>query len=242
MREAAFKSWLAANYTANSAATHRSQARKVEEAYGDLDVIFDDGAIEQVASELNYSSQDAKAGRPNPSKIQQAGTNLHANLGAYKSSLRCYAKFRENESEIITEVAIEIAGQAIKEKNDGKQFELERNLQAALRGEIAQLEAGLVIIDGGQERSVPSGFIDILAKDGAGALVVIELKAGQGKRDALGQILGYMGDLRSEEPGSIVRGILVAASFDQSCRSARAVTPLVELREYRFSFNFVTPD
>lgn len=237
MRAAAFKSWLGANYTPNSAATHFSQAKKVDEAYGDLDGIFDAGEIESVAAELNYSSQDAKLGKPNPSKIP-AGNNLYTNLAAYKSSLRCYARFRENESEFNSETAIEIAGQVIKEKHEGKQFELERHLQSELRREIGQLESGLQIIDEGLERSVESGFIDILARDQAGALVVVELKAGLAKREAIGQITGYMGDLIEEEPNTPVRGILVAADFDKSCQSGVRAIPNLALKRYRFNFSF----
>ena len=232
-----FRAWLKSNYTANSAATHYSQAKKVEEFYGSLDDIFDSGEIESVATDLNYSSQDVKLGKPNPSKIP-AGNNLYTNLAAYKSSLRCYAKYRENEPQFNSETAIEIAGQAIKEKLEGKQFELERHLQSELRREIEQLEPGLEIIDQGLERSVESGFIDILARDAVGALVVIELKAGMAKREAVGQITGYMGDLIGEEPSTPIRGILVAAEFDKSCLSGVRAIPTLKLKRYRFSFTF----
>jgi endonuclease len=232
-----FRAWLKSNYTANSAATHYSQAKKVEDSYGNLDDIFDAGMIESIAAELNYSSQDSKLSKPNPSKIP-AGNNLYTNLAAYKSSLRCYAKYRENETEFNSETAIEIAGLAIKEKLDGKQFELERHLQSELRREIGQLELGLEIIDEGLERSVESGFIDILARDGSGNLVVIELKAGMAKRDAVGQITGYMGDLIGEEPDTPVRGILVAAEFDKSCLSGVRAIPSLKLKRYRFAFTF----
>ena len=94
------------------------------------------------------------------------------------------------------------------------------------------------IVDGGVERSVNSGFIDILARDSAGALVVVELKAGQAKREALGQITGYMGDLLAEEPETEIRGILVAADFDKSCISVVRVIPALSLKRYRFSFMF----
>lgn len=237
MKSTAFKAWLAANYTPSSAATHFSQARKVEESYGDIDAIWDAGKIEEIAAELNYSSQDAESGKPNPSKIQ-AGTSLYSNLASLKSSLRCYARFRENEREFNSESVIEIAGQAIREKHEGKQFELERHLQVELRREIAQLEPGLQIIDNGLERSVGSGFIDILARDEDGALVVIELKAGLARRDSIGQVTGYMGDLIEEEPNIAVRGILVAADFDKSCRSGVRAIPSLQLRRYRFKFTF----
>jgi hypothetical protein len=91
-------------------------------------------------------------------------------------------------------------------------FSLERDLQNALRANIDQLESGLTIMDGGNERKVASGFIDITARDQTGATVVIELKkAGVSDRDAVGQILGYMGDLM--ESTRSVRGILVAGEF-----------------------------
>jgi hypothetical protein len=237
VRAEPFRAWLKANYTANSAATHWSQAKKVCEVYGDLDEIYDSGRIEEIAAELNYSTRDARDNRPNPSKIA-AGTNLYTNLAAYKSSLRCYAKFRENEAEFESETVIEAAGKAISEKLEGKQFELERHLQAELRREIGQLEQGLEVIDGGMERSVESGFIDILAKDQSDALVVIELKAGTAKREAIGQIVGYMGDLSEEEPDADVRGILVAAKFDKSCVAGVRVIPTLQLKRYRFNFSF----
>src|SRR2546429_4614470 len=74
-------------------------------------------------------------------------------------------------------------------------FGLERDLQLALRRSIEQLEPGLTIIDGDREQTVPSGRIDITACDQRGATIVIELKVGPADRDAVGQILSYMGDL-----------------------------------------------
>ena len=45
----------------------------------------------------------------------------------------------------------------------GQLIGLERDMQAALRRAIEQLELGLEIVDDGAERSVSSGFIDITA-------------------------------------------------------------------------------
>lgn len=90
-------------------------------------------------------------------------------------------------------------------------FGLERDLQMALLANLQQLERGL-FVDGGEEYKVPSGRIDILAKDSHGTPVVIELKAGTADRDAIGQILSYMGDLQTDNPLK-VRGIVVAGDF-----------------------------
>ena len=57
-------------------------------------------------------------------------------------------------------------------------FNKESELQQALRHSIEQLEPGLRVIDGGKERRVEAGSIDITAEDDSGNLVIIELKDG----------------------------------------------------------------
>jgi RecB family endonuclease NucS len=89
-----------------------------------------------------------------------------------------------------------------------------------------------------KEQKVPSGFIDITAKDKNGDTVVIELKAGKADREAIGQILGYMGDLATGK--NLVRGILVASDFDLSAVAAVRVVPHLQLRKYGFNFTFVS--
>ena len=115
-------------------------------------------------------------------------------------------------------------------------FTLERDLQQALRKNIDQLEAGLTIIDDGKEQTVPSGRIDITARDAKGATVVIELKAVPADRDAVGQILAYMGDLIGTTP--TVRGILIAGEFSPRAVAAARAAPNVRLVRYRFKFSF----
>jgi RecB family endonuclease NucS len=78
----------------------------------------------------------------------------------------------------------------------------------------------LTISDGDKEQTVPSGRIDITAQDRDGATVVIELKVGTAYRDAIGQLLAYMGDLTDK--GARVRGILIAREF-----ASRAVWPAI---------------
>ena len=240
MKAEAFRVWLGLRYPKPAvAASYFSSAKRIEEAYGDLDTLFEDDRLNTIIAELQYTSQDARLHRPDPSKLQIKGP-LYNQLSNFRTGARTYRTFRDEggESDALTDAAIEIAGEAIKEKRDGKQFEVERHLQESLRNEIAQLEIGLSIIDGGAERGVESGFIDILAQDSSGAFVVIELKAGSAKREAVGQIAGYMGDLMVEEADTRVRGILVAADFDKSCRSGVRAIPALALKRYRFTFTF----
>jgi RecB family endonuclease NucS len=117
-------------------------------------------------------------------------------------------------------------------------FGLERDMQRALREHIEQLEPGLSLIDDGRERKVASGFIDIMARDRAGAAVVIELKAGPADRDAIGQILAYLGDVMATEKS--VRGVLVAGEFTPRAIGAARAAPNIRLVRYGFSFSFET--
>jgi len=116
-------------------------------------------------------------------------------------------------------------------------FGLERDLQNTLRKNISQLQDGLKIVDGGKERSVPSGRIDILAVASDGTQVVIELKAGEADHYAVAQILMYMGDLQEEAKGK-VRGILVASDFTARAISASRAVPNIELKRYGVTFSF----
>jgi RecB family endonuclease NucS len=120
-------------------------------------------------------------------------------------------------------------------------FGLERDLQVALRNNIEQLKENLTVADGGKEHSVPSGRIDILAKDAKGAAVVIELKAGTADRDAVGQILSYLGDIRSESKKP-VRGILIAGDFTARAISAAKAVGNIKLMKYAFKFSFHKAD
>ncbi len=115
-------------------------------------------------------------------------------------------------------------------------FGLERDLQAALRANIEQLDTGLKITDGGKEQTVASGRIDITAEDQTGTRVVIELKTGSADRDAIGQILSYMGDLA--ETNKSVRGILVAGDFSARALSAARAVPNIQRKKYSFKFSF----
>lgn len=120
-------------------------------------------------------------------------------------------------------------------------FGLERDMQDALRGSIHQLDPALHIIDEGKERRVASGFIDILAEDDQGSLVVIELKPGKAPESAVTQVLSYIGSLQAEEESRPVRGMLIARDFTKHTRlAARAAA--ITLVEYGFSFSFDVVD
>ena len=95
----------------------------------------------------------------------------------------------------------------------------ERELKRLVRQQLELVEPGLVEADGGQEREVQSGRIDITARDRFGHFVVIELKAGPCPSGALEQVLAYSSDLE-EETGLPCRAVLMAADFTPRQESA----------------------
>jgi len=234
MKEDAYRAWLAQRYTNSAVAGSRlANCRTVEKHRGDLDPQFNSDRLVSLLEALKYTKGDEKSGRPNSSKIPING-NIYNGLATYKNAVGLYKLFRESMDGV---GAPELADPA---SRDGatQRIGLERDLQAALRARIEQLEAGLVIIDNGYERSVASGLIDITAKDASGAVVVIELKAGSTGARAVSQILSYMGDVSEEEAGAPVRGIVVASDFDHRAQAAARMVPKLRLYRYEVSFSF----
>jgi hypothetical protein len=112
---------------------------------------------------------------------------------------------------------------------------LERDLHSYLAGRVSEIESSLTLVENGIEYQTEAGRIDPLARDENNHLVVIELKAGKAKDNALGQLLGYIGCLSASD--SNVRGILVASGFDSRVIFAARGLPNVKLVKYQLSFN-----
>lgn len=245
-----YPAWLAEQkYAENTQSAQIHRVKKVEDAYGSLDDRFKDGTYQELIDALTYSTEDERANKPNPSKIKFDG-NIRNNLQSYKNAVVRYRKFLTDAGfqsiplrEQATSSISAMDSVATEDFNQQKQqpFSLERDMQAALRLNIASLDPGLKIIDDGAERAVDSGFIDITCEDAKG-IVVVELKAGTADSRAIGQILGYMGDLQQEEGGKSVRGILVAHNFDQRSKSASRVVSTLTLKKYSIEFKFVTAE
>ena len=216
MNREGFKAWLEQRgLKKNSVSNALSDAQRVENHHGDLDQLY-------TANRLT----DAAIG----TLVAEIPDLAPKNRSSYRTAVRRYREYREQ------------TGTVGRDEDDGRArlIGLERDLQAALRDYIEHLESGLHVTDGGEERSVASGFIDITAKDRDGKVVVIELKAGTARREAIGQVLSYMGDVAQEESAE-VRGILVAGEFDDKARAAARVVPALSLRRYRVKFEFSPP-
>lgn len=228
-----FYEWLKQykGYDERTTASRISNAETIEKHYGNLDHHFINGTYQQeIIETLEYSTQDEREDRKNPSKIQING-NIREGLATYKSAAKLYQNFLKeepynasSESEVVELIEQKIS--------------LERDMEKALRRNIASLEPNLRIIDEGVQRKVDSGFIDITCEDDNG-LVVVELKAGKAGDGAIGQILGYMGDLQDEESSKNVRGILVAHDFDKRAKAAARHVSTLTLKKYSIEFKFM---
>ena len=108
---------------------------------------------------IRNSKDDERHNRPNPSKIPFDGV-IRSNLTSYRDAIKRYLRFLDSGGEAITPSASSEIGddsQGMVERV-GQRIGLERDMQAALRIEIQQLESGISIIDDGAERSVDSDF------------------------------------------------------------------------------------
>jgi hypothetical protein len=234
MKEGAYRAWLDQRYDDQSVKAARfSNCRTVEKHYSDLDTQYDADKLVSLLESLRYSRADEKARRPNHSKIPING-DIRTGLATLKSAVTLYKIFRDSEDGLTTSEPVD----ALLGNEPVQRMSLERDLQAALRARIDQLEPGLVIIDGGAERAVAAGLIDITARDASGAVVVIELKAGAAGAGAIAQILSYMGDVLDEEAATPVRGIIIASKFDRKAQSAARMVSNIRLYRYSVSFTF----
>ena len=236
-----YRRWLEQQkYDSGTINAQMYRAERVEQYHGNLDEHYANDRMASLIAMLRYSMDDKRRNLPNPSKIPFEG-DIRNNLASYRNAVERYRKFRDDAGDAADvpktrEVGTDPASTA--EEEIGQRIGLERDMQAALRINIDQLESGLTIIDDGAERSVKSGFIDITARDASGRTVVIELKAGSGGQRAVAQILSYMGDVADEEENDKVRGILICADFDSKAKAAARMVPTLILRRYSVRFLF----
>jgi Endonuclease NucS len=186
---------------------------------------MDDAVRTQIRELLEAGLQtDEIARRAGVSPGTVSAVKAHITMGSYGRSAPVAGSLSETEAEEL-ETAADL------------KFGLERDMQEALRRNVHQLDPLLRVVDEGRERRVEAGFIDILAEDDRGALVVIELKSGEAPESAVTQVLSYIGSLQAEDEPRPVRGILIARNFPTRVRlAARAAG--IQLVEYGFSFTF----
>jgi RecB family endonuclease NucS len=117
-------------------------------------------------------------------------------------------------------------------RTQARLFNYEWELKMQLRKELDRIEPGLIAADGGRERAVSTGKIDITALDKYGNYVAIELKVGPCPTGALEQVMGYANDLEAET-GKPCRAMIVASEFSDRLRAASLRARDVRLIHYQ---------
>ena len=97
------------------------------------------------------------------------------------------------------------------------------------------IESGLVLV--GRQVTIDVGRIDILAEDSQGTRVVIEVKVGDAKDSAIGQIARYLGWYAKTE-SKPPRGILIAGEFSDAVQYAANAISNLALVTYSVQFSF----
>lgn len=126
-------------------------------------------------------------------------------------------------------------------EDDADSFALEAHLRDFLAKNLERIEPGLRLFEAdgrnGVEFPVAGGRIDILAVDGSGNLVVVELKLSKGRNKTLGQLLYYMGWVDQHlANGKQSRGIIIAKDIGDELVTAVSRVPGVSLVRYKLSF------
>ena len=111
---------------------------------------------------------------------------------------------------------------------------LERDIEDQLVYQLDALEEGLTFV--GRQVTCDVGRVDIVGRGADGATVVVELKVGEAKDSAIGQIARYMG--WHQQGAGTVRGILVASDFPEGVQYAARAMPNLILRRYRIQLAF----
>ncbi len=113
---------------------------------------------------------------------------------------------------------------------------LERDMEDHLVQDLGQIEPGLVYI--ARQVATDVGRVDIQGRDARGVTTVIEVKVGEAKDSAIGQIARYIGWFMKTEK---VRAILIASDFPEPIRYAARAIPNLKLMKYRVHFSFEEP-
>lgn len=96
-----------------------------------------------------------------------------------------------------------------------KVFGTEDELSSLLMQDLNLIESGLRPVQ--QESPLPKGYIDILARDVNGNLVVIEVKRRQAELAAVSQLKRYVEEV-AKRKNSTVRGVLCAPSMSENAK------------------------
>ena len=98
MQEDAYRAWLDAQpITDKTTGNQMSRIHRLEAAFGDLDAAFDLDGLVSVLGALDYSRQDAKAGRPLPAGVVSRGKRYDT-MATLRHAANKYRMFRMGQA------------------------------------------------------------------------------------------------------------------------------------------------
>ncbi len=150
---------------------------------------------------------------------------------------------------VVDEKGARLAGQDIYDDiederiTDEAVISLERDLEEYIVRNLDQIEKGLKLYSkekvSGRQFNTNIGRIDVLLTDKDDNFIVLELKAGIANYYVIGQILGYIHEIRQNlANGKEVKGIIIADEFEKRLIAAVSEIPHVSLKKYRVNFAF----
>ena len=221
------------------------QERNMEK--GDVAIVFGPATVLDVADikEYKYEKDGLREGsthmywrnvdyhdsgpvriRDLPEKFQQGGEfSLHL-----PCTLQRFSGTEENLNELIESMGeVEKIDLTKEGFLDFKELEIQRYI----KNNFNEIWKELKLVDDEYPTSV--GDADFVASDGK-KTVVIEVKMGTAKDDAIGQLLGYMNAIRDKEKKDVY-GMLIAEDFSPRVKMA-AKSDDVKLKKFRAKLEF----
>ena len=153
-----YRNWLEAqNYQDGTITAQMHRAGRVEYHYRDLDTLYAEDHLEGLIQELTYTTQDRLNNIPNETRIPFEG-DVYNNLASYRDAIRRYRRFLEDDTELLEADDIPIVDTPEPELQP-QTIGLEKDMQAAIRQNIEQIEPGLRITDGGRSVRLKLGSL-----------------------------------------------------------------------------------
>jgi hypothetical protein len=212
-----------------------AELRKYDEpfvtfTFSELDAIV--GGLPPSAHDWGTWWTNSIRSRPHSRFWLDAGRRVSADL--YKK-VAVFALDGTIEAEEIAEALMDEATPEALTEYVSNSLSLEHDLEDQIVNHLDVLEPGLTLIS--RQETIEVGRLDLLAQDREGRIVIIELKAGEAKDSAIGQIARYMG-WYAHRDGKAPRAMLVAGAFSEQLRYSAKAIPGLRLVTYRVQFKF----
>jgi hypothetical protein len=216
-------------YDALTAALAQRDDPEIVLTFDELDQIV--GGLPMSARTYSAWWANKRTSQPHARAWLDAGRSASPDFQAQRAVFR---RLSADAEEVLAPLD-DVSGQEALTEYVESTISLERDLEEHLVHNLDALEQGLEMV--GRQVTVDVGRIDILARSAAGEKVIIELKVGEAREAAVGQIARYMG-WYAKADGTRSRAILVAGSFSDNVRYAASAIPGLRLFGYRVLFTF----